>query len=340
MKLFTDYSLENYNTFRMKSNADYFAEIEHSHDLPEIFADSELTNLPKHFLGKGSNLLLPEKIRGLVIISTMDKIHILDETDMDYLVEVESGAEWDDFIKWCVSKSIFGLENLTMIPGSAGAAPVQNVGAYGIEQKDFFLNCEVFDFHTGEFYDIEKDACCFDYRFSNFKKPEMAHLFITKVRYKLPKNTPPHFNYNDVLKYFQRNEINLTEVNHIDVFEAIREIRTAKLPNTSQYPNAGSFFKNPIIDKTTAEYLLSKFPDLHLFQQNENSFKCSAAFLIEQAGWKGFSESNAGVSEKHALILINKGNAISDEIKDLAHKIANSVEEQFGIKLEREVIYW
>lgn len=341
MKLYENYSLKNHNTFRVQSEARFFAEIENLEDLKELQSHSGLKEMKHYFLGNGSNILLRDKLDGLVIFNKMSNYKLIDETKDYVIVEAESGAEWHSFVQWCVSNGYYGLENLALIPGSVGAAPVQNIGAYGVEQREYFHSCDVYDFDSNTFRTFILSECGFDYRFSNFKTTEFEKLFIVKVRYKLPRTFRPNITYKDLHIFFEKKGLkDWHEINALKLFDAICEIRSNKLPNTDKYPNAGSFFKNPIITQKQYDKLIKLFPFINFYRLSDNVYKASAAFLIEKAGWKGKRDGDAGISEMHSLILVNYGNASGEELVQFSQKIIESVIEKFGIELQPEVIIW
>lgn len=341
MKLYENYSLKNYNTFNIDVNSSFFLKLETLEDFQSIISNPELKNQKRYFLGNGSNILFTKNIEGLVIRNEMTEVKLIEETSDSVIIEADSGYDWHKFVEYCTFNGYFGLENLALIPGSVGAAPVQNIGAYGVEQSDCFVSADIFDFASGEFQIWDSSLCNFGYRFSNFKLMQNSDLFITKVRYKLSKVDNPNLKYKDIQNYFAKDStINLNQISCKQVFEAVCEIRKNKLPDTSEYPNAGSFFKNPVINQSQHDNLINLFPDATIYKIGDLEYKVPAAFLIEKAGWKGKKIGNVGVSEKHSLILINYGKARGDEMLSFSRDIINSVEEKFGIILEPEVIIW
>lgn len=341
MKIFENYSLKDFNTFRIDVKAKKILNLQEENDLLELKSFINDSSLQTYFLGNGSNVLLTRDLEGIVVHNEMSDIRKIDESDDFVVIEADSGADWHSFVKWCTARGYFGLENLALIPGSVGAAPVQNVGAYGVEQSDYFLSADVFDINSGHFFIWDNNKCGFGYRFSNFKLSENKQLYVCKVRYKLSKKFTPNINYLDIKKYFEESYSEIPEdLTAIEVFDAICQIRRRKLPDPYAIPNAGSFFKNPVITLEQSENLLKLLPDVKLHQVSEINFKVSAAFLIEKAGWKGRKIGNAGVSESHSLILVNYGNAQGFEISDLSKSIIDDIFEKYGILLEPEVILW
>lgn len=341
MKIFENYSLKDFNTFRIDVKAKKILNLQEENDLLELKSFINDSSLQTYFLGNGSNVLLTRDLEGIVVHNEMSDIRKIDESDDFVVIEADSGADWHSFVKWCTARGYFGLENLALIPGSVGAAPVQNVGAYGVEQSDYFLSADVFDINSGHFFIWDNYKCGFGYRFSNFKLSENKQLYVCKVRYKLSKKFTPNINYLDIKKYFEESYSEIPEdLTAIEVFDAICQIRRRKLPDPYAIPNAGSFFKNPVITLEQSENLLKLLPDVKLHQVSEINFKVSAAFLIEKAGWKGRKIGNAGVSESHSLILVNYGNAQGFEISDLSKSIIDDIFEKYGILLEPEVILW
>lgn len=341
MQILKDFSLVNLNTFKIDSKAKSLALIETYSDFMNLYDDINKKNQKLYFLGNGSNILLTKDIESLVIHNNINEINVLREDNENVLIEVSSGTNWHSFVEFCLENNFYGLENLALIPGSVGAAPVQNIGAYGAEQKDFFESLTVFDFNSGKSSNIFHSECGFDYRYSKFKTDEFHNLFITKVIYKLKKKFIPNIKYKDILNYLDKlPNFHLENIEAKMVFDAICEIRSRKLPDYTIEPNAGSFFKNPVIDKSTLANLLKIFPEMNYYDQNPDLFKISAAFLIEKAGWKGKQIGKVSVSEKHSLIIINKEEASGKEVRDFSKILINDIFDKFNVKLVPEVIFW
>lgn len=330
--IFENYSLKDYNTFGVKCKAKQFAIINSEDELLELL-NSGIFSDNKHFIiGGGSNVLfINDYYDGLIIKNDIEGIDIIDQDDEHYLIKCSSGVIWHDFLKICLENHWHGMENLALIPGKCGAAPVQNIGAYGVEQEQFFDHLEGYSLQTKEKLNFKKDDCNFGYRDSVFKNEFKNKFIITSIYYKLYKKFIPDLTYRDL------NNSLMTDCTAKELFEKVVEIREKKLPNIDELGNAGSFFKNPIINIGALNKLKNKNQDIKFFDQGNNLFKIPAAWLIENAGWKGFREGEAGVSPNHALILVNYGNATGREIFDLSENIIESVNDIFGIKLDREV---
>ena len=328
-------SIKQYNTFGVDTKAKNFASISSIEDLSKII-DAGLTKDNFFILGGGSNLLFVGDFDGTILKNDLKGIKIIDTENDFVLIEVASGEKWHDFVTYCVQNKLFGLENLALIPGTVGSAPVQNIGAYGVEQKDYFHSLSAIDCKNGKNVDLTLNECKFSYRYSVLKEPGKRDMFITSVRYKISKKENPNIAYKDLRNYFsqQSNE----QVTARDVFEAVCSIRQGKLPDPAEIGNAGSFFKNPVVTHELFIELKNLYPDVIGFPQKDSTVKLSAAWLIEKDGWKGKRYKDAGVYEKHSLILVNHGNASGKDIFDLSEMIRKSVMNRFGINLEREII--
>lgn len=334
MKHLKNVSLLNYNTFRIDVNARELLLIENDSDL-EYFWNLQSTSDQKIlFLGEGSNILFEKEFDGLVVKNEQKRWSILEDNRDEVILEADSGLLWDEFVRICIDNNFYGLENLAAIPGSVGAAPVQNIGAYGIEQSSFFKSLLAFDISKKEFYEFPNDQCKFSYRHSIFKEKNFENLLIYKVRYKLSKVFIPNLHYKDLQQYFQDTK-NITAN---ELYHAVVEIRARKLPDYKEYPNAGSFFKNPIVSKSQLENILKVEPNIVYYNVDGINFKISAANLIEKTGLKGYRRGNVGISPKHSLIIVNFENATGQEVAEFASFVAEQVFDKFGVLLEREVI--
>ncbi len=328
----TNINLKNYNTFRVEAVAKFYTELNNIKDL-DILISNIPNYSPKIFLGGGSNILFINDFNGLVIKNNLTGIEIEHENDEQVIVSAYSGEVWDNLVSFCVKNNFYGIENLTAIPGTVGAAPVQNIGAYGTELKDIFYSLEGYSFTKNNFITFYKNDCEFDYRKSIFKKLR-NDFFIVKVKLILSKKKKFNLEYKSLknaLLNFTEDELNLQIVS-----QTIREIRNSKLPDYNFLGNAGSFFKNPEVDKNTFLNLVAKYPDISYFQ-TDSGYKISAGWLIEKVGYKGKREGDVGCYDKQALVLINYGNATGNEILNFAKKIQNEVFEKFDISLEPEV---
>lgn len=290
-------------------------------------------------MGGGSNLLLTQNLDRVVITCRYSKIRVVKEDSDNIWLSVGAGLEWHKFVEYTVEKGYWGLENLALIPGTVGAAPVQNIGAYGAEAQDAITRVQTLNLFTGERKEFRNNDCKFGYRTSIFKKEYSDRLLVHRVTFRLHKAHAGHPNlFYEPLKEALK-EVKKEELTSSDVFDAIVEIRHHKLPDPRIYGNAGSFFKNPVIDEDYFTELSEKFGDIPFHKTIDGEYKIPAAWLIEEAGWKGkHYNKNTGVSEKHALVLVNYGTAKGEEIVRLARCIEEDIDHKFGIHLEREVI--
>jgi UDP-N-acetylmuramate dehydrogenase len=330
MKFDTDLNLQPFNSFQFPCLAQQIYFIRNIEDLLEL----ELHNKDYLVLGGGSNILLPEYLSKPVLKNELKGIQILEETEAYVIVQFASGEIWQDCVEWAVEKHFFGIENLTLIPGTIGAAPIQNIGAYGVEIKDCLLSVEYYQIKERRFYNVNNLDCHFSYRDSIFKK--IKEFFITSVTLRLTKNSNFKLDYGDI-KAELGDRIPTLKL----IKEIISGIRKRKLPDPNEIGNAGSFFKNPIISKEQLQNLLLRWKDLPFYLQPDPNFvKIPAAWLIETAGLKGFLYKNCGVHKNQALVLVHYGNGQPQEIEELAQLIEEKIYTIFGISLEREVNIW
>ncbi len=334
MKILENFDLTKFNTFGIKTNAKYFVEISKEEELLELISNPIFQNNPRLFLGGGSNILFTKDFDGLVILNKLTGIEILKEDEDDVYVKAYGGEIWHDLVLFTVNKGYFGLENLSLIPGSVGASPVQNIGAYGSELKDSFFSLTALDIETGEFRDFSKDECEFGYRDSVFKNKYKNRFFIVSVIFKLSKKQSLNTDYRVLKNYINENKIEVR--NSKDISDIVATIRRSKLPDPKVLGNAGSFFKNTYISKDKLEELQKSYPEIPYFLE-EDKIKIPTAWLIETCGFKGKSFGNVGIHEKQALILVNHGGGEGAEIKDLALNIAKNVYDKFGIEIIPEV---
>tara|TARA_B100001750_G_scaffold133463_1_gene106115 strand:+ start:7588 stop:8586 length:999 start_codon:yes stop_codon:yes gene_type:complete len=329
--MFKNYSLKNYNSFRVNHKANFFLKIENDKSLIDFLSDKKFKNEKKLIIGGGSNILFTKDYEGVILYSCIKGIHILEENDNHIKLKVGSGENWDDFVKFCVNKNWYGIENLSLIPGSVGAAPIQNIGAYGVEIKDYIYDVNGIDLKNNLKKTYTNKSCDFEYRDSIFKRELKNNFFVTEVTFILNKNKKFTLDYSELKNI---NGQNLTIQN---VRDKIIEIRNSKLPDPKLLANAGSFFKNPVINIKIAKNIKEKYNDFKYYQINESMVKISAAWLIEKSGWKGHKEKNIGVYNKHALVLVNYSSENGKDIKILSKKIKESVLEKFNVTLEKEV---
>ncbi len=344
MKIKQNYNLSKLNTFGINVNAKFFVEISSEADLVELFNMAEFSarggsasggkNIPKLFLGGGSNVLFTKDFDGLVVLNKLKGITTTEAEENDIYLRSMGGESWHDLVMFAVNHEYWGIENLALIPGTVGAAPVQNIGAYGAELKDVLENIEAFEIETGKKKIFSKEECELGYRESVFKNKLKGKCFISAVTLKLSKTLKPNLSYKILKEYLEKNK---TEVkNSKDISEAVVKIRQSKLPDPKIIGNAGSFFKNVFVPLPRLEELLQAYPNLPYFEEGP-IIKIPAGWLIEQCGWKGKRLGKVGVHEKQALFLVNYGGATGGEIVELADKITQSVKEKFKLELTPEV---
>ncbi|REG85766.1 UDP-N-acetylmuramate dehydrogenase [Marinomonas pollencensis] len=324
-------SLSPFNTFRFASKAQFFAQVEHLGALLEVVAWAQAQQLPITVIGGGSNLLLCGDIAGLVIINQLSGVRLTAEDDDSVSLSVAAGEHWHSLVEHCVQQSWYGIENLALIPGTVGAAPVQNIGAYGVEVKDVIERVQVLAIDTGEVKWLAAQDCGFAYRDSHFKGKWQGRYIITEVELRLSKRPAFVLNYGGL-----KNHIG-PEVSLAGVFETVCAVRRSKLPDPKELANAGSFFKNPVVSVKVHEDLLQRFPDLVSFPFGEG-YKLAAGWLIDQAGWKGYRDKGVGVYKKQALVLVNYTALQASPLLELEALIQQSVFERYGVQLEREPV--
>lgn len=296
-----------------------------------------LQNRPYYILGGGSNVVLPEKVDGVVLhIKLKGKSLALDNNEA-YYVKALAGEIWHDFVLWTLDQGYYGLENLALIPGTIGAAPIQNIGAYGVEVKDYLDHLWAYDLQTGQMQRFTKDECEFGYRESIFKGRYAGRFVITEVVFRLPKVASSKVQYGDIQAELAKLNLSSTPVN---IAQAVINIRQRKLPDPAILPNAGSFFKNPLVLIEKAQTLKARFPELPVYPLTNSTSKLAAAWLIEKAGWKGKTLGPVGMYQKQALVLVNHGNASAADIRTLCRAVIADVERLFEVKLEPEPVFW
>ena len=331
-----NFSLKPFNTFRIDASAKVYLRVDSVDQLRAVFADPALAAMPRLVLGGGSNLLLTGDFDGLVLHIAIKGRELL-HGDADYHhVRAAAGENWHQFVQWTLSHDVGGLENLSLIPGTVGAAPIQNVGAYGAETRDFFLSLTAFDPATGEIVEMDGAACRFGYRDSVFKH-EGRKLIIVDVRFALPRAWQPNLRYAELANAVA--EQNLPAPTPQQVSDTVVAIRSRKLPDPADIGNAGSFFKNPVVSGEHCARLLAQFPALVHHAQADGSEKLAAGWLIDQCGWKGRSLGAAGVYPKQALVLVNNGGATGEDVQRLAAAIQADVLARYGVQLEPEPVF-
>lgn len=337
MQLHTNVDLSQYNTLGLRSSAKLFTELHNIIDLHGLIQDESVKNLKWHVLGGGSNLVLPHNVEGLVIkVANVGKQLLHEEADY-YFVKAAAGEVWDEFVQWTLQHGYYGLENLSLIPGTVGAAPIQNIGAYGVEVKDLLHEVTAVDLKTGELKTFSNSECCFSYRDSYFKQDGAGKYLIWDVTFRLPKRVHLNLEYGDIRKELERQGLTETAPN---ISKAVIAIRTSKLPDPKVIGNAGSFFKNPIVASSVRDNLLKQYPNMVSFPATEGNHKLAAGWLIDQCGWKGKKLGPVGMFEKQALVLVNHGGANADDVWKLADQVCADVRSRFGVDIEPEPVRW
>jgi UDP-N-acetylmuramate dehydrogenase len=334
IRLFENYSLKPHNTFNIEAKARYFFEFTEIDDLKQFISSDNISKENKILIiGEGSNILFLEDFDGLVIHPNIPGIWQVKEDRQNIWIEVGAGEIWDEFVKYCVEMQLGGVENLSLIPGTVGAVPVQNIGAYGQEVANVIETVKGFDLEINEMIEFSNKECEFGYRDSLFKRLLKNRYVITSVVFKLDKFPEFRLDYSNLEeKVNQRGGVNLENIK-----SAVDEIRSSKLPDVKELGSAGSFFKNPVVDINLAEEIEANFGEIPVYLAGEGKVKIAAGWLVEKCGWKGFREGDVGVHEKQALVLVNYGKASGRDIYNLSEKIRQSVLDKFGIELEREV---
>lgn len=329
----SDVSLKPFNSFGVEVKAQRFAQAHSDDDVREALAYCADQQLPLLVIGGGSNLLLTTDIQALVLRMATRGIRLLSDDGQRVVVEAEAGETWHPFVQWTLDQGLSGLENLSLIPGTVGAAPMQNIGAYGVEIKDVFVGLTALDRHTGELRDFDLDQCQFAYRDSLFKH-QAGRWLILRVRFALNRVDHLHLEYGPVRQ--RLSEQGIEQPTARDVSRAICSIRSEKLPDPAVLGNAGSFFKNPVVSAVLAAQIKQSHPGLVGYPQADGQVKLAAGWLIEQAGWKGFRDADAGVHRLQSLVLVNYGTATGLQLLELARRIQRDIAERFGVELEME----
>lgn len=333
MEIKNNYSLKEKNTFALDAKAKLFAAPKSIDGLKKLLQNEELKKEALFVLGGGSNVLFLNDFDGLVIQPLLFGKEIVAQDESHVLVQAKAAEDWDGFVEWTVNQGFGGLENLSLIPGSVGACPVQNIGAYGVEAGDVIEKVEAIEIETGKLHSFKKEECEFAYRNSIFKNRLKGKYIITSVYFSLSKKPAFKINYGAVKQELEK----MGGLSLQSVRQAVINIRKSKLPEPEECPNAGSFFKNPMVSKDHLEQLQIKFPDIVSYKVDESNYKLAAGWMIDKLGWKGESHGSAAVHDKQALVLVNKNNASGAEIIELAKKIQQSVVDTFNVELEMEV---
>ena len=347
--------LQHYNTFGILARAQTLVRVRSPEDVQDLVADPALGGQPVFVLGGGSNIVLTGDVKPVVLKMEIKGLRLAHETDRHWIVEAGAGEVWHDAVAWTLAQGFAGLENLALIPGTVGAAPVQNIGAYGVELQDRFDSLDAIDLATGQAFSLDAAQCAFGYRDSVFKHAPQAaagagalprgmglagRAVITRVRFRLPKAWKPELGYLDLER--KRAEAGVSHPTAQQVFDWVCEVRRAKLPDPAVVGNAGSFFKNPTVTPDQCADIIAREPKIVHYPMPDGSIKLAAGWLIDACGWKGKSVGKAGVYEKQALVLVNRGRGADSvtggEVMTLAKAIQTSVYERFGIRLEPEPV--
>jgi UDP-N-acetylmuramate dehydrogenase len=329
-------NLKPYNTFALPCMARTLVRIRSEADVRRVVDHPELGRARKFILGGGSNLVLTQDIDAVVLKVEVPGLRLLETRDDAWIVEAGAGERWHDLVIWCMDEGLPGLENMALIPGTVGAAPVQNIGAYGIELKDRFESLDAVDLMTGRTITLSGEQCRFDYRNSLFKQGLAGKTVITRVRMRLPRPWVPMLNYAELERKVA--ETGITAPTARDIFDWVVAVRRAKLPDPAVIGNAGSFFKNPVVTPEQCRDIIQRDPEIVHYPMPDGSFKLAAGWMIDACGWKGKTVGHAGVYEKQALVLVNRGDARGAEVVTLARAIQESVYGRFGIRLEPEPV--
>jgi UDP-N-acetylmuramate dehydrogenase len=330
-KLLPNLGLKDRNTFGLDASAQLAFEIDSAAQIPKVMREIVQQNLPWRVLGGGSNVILPKVLPGATLLMNIAGQEIISSDQNATVIAVGGGVNWHEFVAWTLENDLPSLENLALIPGTVGAAPIQNIGAYGVEIADYIDHIEAFDIEKQTFVTLSKDACQFAYRDSYFKQHPQRFI-VTKVVFKIAKSWKAKIHYADLAKELEGN----TNPSAEDIFLAVCKIRTHKLPDPKVIGNAGSFFQNPVIPNEQYETLLKKYAALASYPDAPGKRKLAAGWLIDQCGFKGQRMGNVGVYENQALVLVNHGNGTAQDILGLAKCIQDKVRKEFGVSLEIE----
>ena len=335
MNIIENYPLLKLNTFGVDVKAKYFTSINTINELIEATKTNVFKDLELLILGGGSNILFTKDFDGLVILNNIKGKEIISQNQQSIFLKIGAGENWHELVMYCVDNGWGGIENLSLIPGNTGTAPMQNIGAYGVEIKETFLELEALEISSGKIVKFNNSDCEFGYRESVFKNKMKNQYIILNITLELKKNPVLNINYGDVKAILESQNIKNPAIK--EVSNAIIRIRQSKLPDPKKIGNSGSFFKNPLVSLNQLELIKKNYPNVVNYEINENEFKIAAGWLIERAGWKGKKFNNYGIHEKQALVLVNYGLANGMEIFELSEKIILDIKDKFGITLEREV---
>ncbi|MCF8298267.1 MAG: UDP-N-acetylmuramate dehydrogenase [Saprospiraceae bacterium] len=336
MKRFKNISLKDFNTFGIDVKAKELIEFKNDNEISNYIRNDFDSSIPSLILGGGSNILFTKDYEGLILKINTKGIELIREDDSHYYIKAMAGEVWKDFVDYCIERNYCGVENLSLIPGNIGAAAVQNIGAYGVEIKDVIYEVQGIDILSGELRSFTNEECKFDYRNSIFKTDYKGKFIIQSVVLKLNKSPEIKKEYGAIEDELKNLGVKKPTIQ--DIGKAVCNIRERKLPDYTKIGNAGSFFKNPVINSEHFFILQNEYPEIAYYKIDDESYKIAAGWLIEKAGWKGKIIGNAGVHKKQALVLVNLGNSKGSEIQNLAIEIQNSILEKFHIYLEMEVL--
>ncbi|MBU9433860.1 UDP-N-acetylmuramate dehydrogenase [Burkholderia multivorans] len=338
LSLLPDHPLAAHNTFGIDARARYAARITHPAQFEALHRDARVATLPYLVLGGGSNVVFTRDFDGLVLLDEIAGRRVVRDDDDAWYVEAGGGENWHAFVGWTLEQGMAGLENLALIPGTVGAAPIQNIGAYGLEMNAYFDSLVAVELATGRSERFDAARCAFGYRDSFFKRDGRGRFAIVSVTFRLPKRWTPRLGYADVTRELDARGISPAAATPRDVFDAVVAIRRAKLPDPRELGNAGSFFKNPVIDRAQFDALHARAPGVVSYPQPDGRVKLAAGWLIDRCGWKGRALGAAAVHDRQALVLVNRGGATGADVLALARAIQHDVRTQFGVELEPEPV--
>jgi UDP-N-acetylmuramate dehydrogenase len=337
VELKENYSLKTLNTFCVDVSARYFSKFHSVKNLKELINHANDIKMPVMVLGGGSNMLFTKNYPGLILKNEIKGIDIIEDTPDFVLIKAGSGEIWHDLVSKSVDMDFYGIENLSLIPGCCGAAPIQNIGAYGVEIKDVFYQLEALELGSGNIKIFDKEECNFGYRNSVFKNNLKGKVVITSITLKLQKSGSLNTSYGSISQELEKMNVNMNALTSKDVSNAVINIRTNKLPDPNELGNAGSFFKNPVVDETIFNKLISQWPDMVGYPAGSGKMKVAAGWLIEKCGWKGKRIGDVGSHSMQSLVIVNYGQATGDQIYKFAMDVKKSVKVKFDIDLLPEV---
>lgn len=330
-----DTSLKTYNTFGIEVKASFLASFTEAEEALEVLSDRGLKEASRMVLGGGSNVLFTRDFDGLILLNNIPGIEITEDRGDTVLVKAGGGVVWHQLVLWTLDHHLQGIENLSLIPGKCGAAPIQNIGAYGVELKDVFFSLSAVEMAGGKSVTFNRETCRFGYRDSIFKREAKGKYIITDITLELNRNPVLNLSYGSITQELQKMGVEKPGIREVSA--AVCNIRRSKLPDPVVTGNAGSFFKNPEVTSANFEDLQKEFPAVVAYALDNGNYKLAAGWLIEQCGWKGKRVGNTGSHKDQALVLVNYGNATGEEVVSLAHRIMESVKEKFGVEIEPEV---